>query len=162
MPASWGRREAAARLDEDRHDLAPAPLLELEPGAERAALDQFHGDKDVPRDFTDLVDGDDIRVREAGERLGLVAQVGPAHAVLGEGAAQELERDLATELLVLGGEDEAHPALVELAEDREVADACAGLAEEVRLEEGVIVQDRRRGWSGWGLGWRGARGSGLV
>jgi hypothetical protein len=66
-------------------------------------VDELHRDEDLAAVLADLVDVDDVGVREAGERLGL-AQGALAVAELVVGlAADELDRDAAIELLVEAG-----------------------------------------------------------
>jgi hypothetical protein len=104
-------------------DLLPAALLGLEPHAERLALHELHGEEHLLLDAADLVDLDDVGVRELGHGPGLALHAGlVARAVVAAGA-QQLEGDAAVELLVVGGVDDAHAALAEGAQDGEAADA---------------------------------------
>jgi hypothetical protein len=76
-----------------------------------------------PSCVADLVDRDDVRVGDPRQRLGLAE-----HAVAGGRVphaglvAQHLHGDLAVELVVVGGVDDAHAARAQAGEDREAAD----------------------------------------
>jgi hypothetical protein len=61
-----GGGQAGAGLAHDRHDLAPRPRLLLEPGAEGLAVDELHGEEHAVGVGADVVDGDDVGVRQAG------------------------------------------------------------------------------------------------
>ena len=85
-----------------------------QPLAERLPLDVAHDEEDEPARLADAVDGDDVRVREAGggarfaheafARLGGPRQVGGEH----------LDGHVAVELDVAGEVDDPHPAAAEL------------------------------------------------
>jgi hypothetical protein len=75
----------------------------------------------------DVVDGDDVGVREAGERLRLAEQSGVRAGAAAAAAEEHLEGDLAIELRVVGGVDDAHAALTERAEHDVAADLGGGL-----------------------------------
>ena len=78
--------------------------------AERAALDELHGDVRLALDLADLEHLADARVLDAGLRPRLLEQAQRQARVA---AADELERDLAVELAVDAQVDGAHPALAE-------------------------------------------------
>jgi hypothetical protein len=89
-------------------------------------VDEFHGDvglgRTIPRrDAAGLEDLRDAGVAKAGEDIGLVTE--SAKRCAGEQAgADDLERDAATGLILLGFVDAAHAALADEAEDAERAD----------------------------------------
>ena len=84
---------------------------------EAAALDHLHRDVVRPLGLAAVVDGDDVRVREAGGRLRLAAEALDEEVVAGVALVEDLDRDAAPELLVLGEVDVGHPAGAELAQD---------------------------------------------
>jgi hypothetical protein len=139
-----GGGEASAGLDEHGDDLAPGAFFMAQPAAQGAALDQLHGDEDLALKLADLVDGDDVGVREAGERLRLAQQAAAARRALSELGAEDLEGDLAVELFVPRGEDQPHASFIEVAKHGEAADFGAGAADEPLLEQIVaaMVVDR--------------------
>ncbi len=129
------RREAAAGLDpRDERGLPRAGLLAAQV-AERPAVDELHRHEHAPLVLADLVDGDDVRVREPGHHLRLAHEAGP---ILGiePPRRDELEGDAAVELRVVGRIDDAHPALAGLGEHREPPDARAGAQRFVAVREG--------------------------
>jgi hypothetical protein len=134
-----GCRESAAGLDEHVQDLAPGAGLVFEPGAEVDAVDEFHGEEQLAADLAGLVDLGDVGVREAGHGLGLAAHAEGAVGVVVEVGAEEFDRDLAVELTVVGGEDDAHGAGADLLEDDIAAEAIAVAGD---LERGWVVLRR--------------------
>ena len=94
-------------------------------------MDELHGDVDLVVVGADLVDADDVGVGEAGHGLGLADQAG-AGVLVGAVGVEQLDGDLALELLVVGGVDDPGAAAAELADDGEAADAggLAGVAEQ--------------------------------
>jgi hypothetical protein len=114
--------EAAADLQVHGDDLAPAAGRGGLPGAQGLALDVLHRQVDLAEVLADLVDLDDVGVRQAGERLGLAAGAGADVGVVAVGA-DELDSDLAVQLLVVRGVDDAHAAGADAAEHGEAADA---------------------------------------
>jgi hypothetical protein len=131
-----GGGEARGGLAEHLEDLAPGPGLLLEPCPEGQAVDKLHGDVDLAVVGADLVDADDVGVGQAGHGLGLAQEAGGGVGV-GAVAVQELDGDLALELLVVGGVDDPSAAAAELADDGEAAD---------RRGTPVLRPDTSRGW----------------
>ena len=82
----------------------PSPVLG-EPRAQADALDELHDEGDVIAFGRHVVHGDDVRVRDAGERLGLALELLIARAAP---ATQQLDRDLAIELRVVGCVHDTH------------------------------------------------------
>ena len=112
--------EPAPGIEEGGDDLASARPLVLEPLGHRRALDEPHGDEHLPAFVADVVDGDHVRMRQARHRLRLAEQALAARAH--DRSAQDLERDLAIELRVVGGVDGRHAAFAEHIEDEIAAD----------------------------------------
>ena len=107
------RQQAAARLREGVEDGAGVARA-IEPRAQRLALDELHGDEQAHLAGADVVDGDDVGVRQPRQRLRLALQA-RAHRrrVVGAIGAQHLERDGAVELRIVRAVDHAHAALAE-------------------------------------------------
>jgi hypothetical protein len=116
-----GGGEALAGLAEHGGELGEGPALALEPGVQGHAVDELHGDVDLAAEGADLVDADDVGVRQPGHGLGLAQEAGAGQVLAGLGVEQ-LDGDLAVELLVVGGIDDAGAAAAELAQDGEAAD----------------------------------------
>jgi hypothetical protein len=148
--AGVGGGEAATDLQVHGDDLAPAPRGGGLPGAQGLALDVLHGEVDLAVVLADLVDLDDVGVGQAGEGLGLAAAAGADVGVVAAGE-DEFDCDLAVELLVVGGVDDAHAAGADAAEDGEAADAgrLGGGAEQAGLDVGageLVDEGRRSCW----------------
>ncbi len=79
-----------------------------------------------PSTSPDVVDGDDVGVREPGHGLRLAHQPLPQLGAPGPIGAQHLERDPAIELRIVGDVDGAHPALPEHRQQRITPDERAG------------------------------------
>ncbi len=148
--------EAARGLEEHLEDLAPRSRPALEPRRQRVALDELHRDVQVAVvGGADVVDADDVGVRELGDRLGLAPQprLRASLAFVPRFGAQELERDLAIELGIVGGEHHAHAAGCRASTARGSAPpdrrstAHRQLAD-LRLGDGLLVRgDGSRHWS---------------
>jgi hypothetical protein len=104
-----GGGQAAAGLDEDRHDLLPGPLLLGEPRAQGLALHELHDDRDLVVERVCAVDVDDVGVRDARDGAGLAQDARPC-ARRGACDPDDLDRHLALEERVVGGVDHAHAA----------------------------------------------------
>jgi hypothetical protein len=145
-----GRGEALASLQDAVEERLPGPRLGAPPLAQVGADDQLHRHEQALVVVADVVDLDDVGVRQAGERLGLAL-----HALLDVGAvgglAQQLEGDAAVELIVVGDVDLAHAALGELADQRVAAGEGRG--------DGRRGRAGRVGWSGARLAWLGLLGT---
>src|SRR5690606_15827361 len=125
------------------------------------ALDEFHREpgEPLPGDGIEvqpaLVDGGDAGVAEAGEGLGLVGEAAFGGAggragsqtrggPRGEPAAQELEGDGASGLLLLGLVDDAHAAGADLADQAVASDASGEAAPVVDPRVGGVPEARGR------------------
>ncbi len=144
--------QAAAGLDEHREHLLAGPRARAQPRLEGGALDELHGDEDAVAVGADVVHCDDVGVAQAGHRLGLAQQSGVAvdarlgRAAAGDGlAVQQLERDLAVELRVVGRVDHAHAAGTERVQDHVATDQLSVADLLGRAREGrAAAADRAR------------------
>ena len=98
-----GRREGTARAN---------------PLAQRLALDVAHDEEDEAAGLADAMDGDDVRVREAGRHAGLADEPLARRRGTGEVGREDLDGDVAIELHVAREVDDPHAATAELALDR--------------------------------------------
>ena len=142
-----GQRRQHAQAD--RHGLGGGEGAALEPGRERLALEQLHGDEHAPGVLADLVDLADVGMVDAGGGAGLAPQALPRGLIRRRGR-QGLEGDRPGEALVTGGVDHAHAAFANLALDHVVADArrhrpAGGRAAGDELAGRVVRPARRRG-----------------
>ena len=116
-------------------------MLRLRPEAGGVALDELHRDEDLVLERADVVDDDDVRVRQARDRLRLAQRplppLGQRHA-RARLDAQQLDRDLAIQLRIVGRVHLAHPAAPHQPEDDVTANA--GAARERCLP---VIQGRR-------------------
>jgi hypothetical protein len=140
-PDLVGREQPGASLEERRGDLPPAARARGQPLLEVDAVDVLHRQVHAAVVDPGLEHRDDVRVGEAGERLGLAQQlVGAVRGAGGVAEVDELDRDPAVELLVVAGVDHPHRAATELAQHREAGD---------------LPQRRGRGGRGGRGGWFG-------
>ena len=142
-----GGRQAAARGGEGVDDLAQRPPAVLQPHVEARAGDVLHRHEDVVGEGADLVDRHHVGMGELGHRLRLAQEAlaagGRPDDLVG---ADDLERDLAIERRVDGGEDEAHGAAAELRLDHVAPDGRAGGDLERRDRD--LVRHRHREGAG--------------
>ena len=120
--------QPAPGRDEHVEHLAPRPRLVGEPALERSARDELHREEHLVVEHADVVDGDDVGVREPRHRLRLAQQARaapcPSRPVPG---LEQLERDLAIELGIVRAVDDAHRAGADAFDDDVTADSSAGL-----------------------------------
>ena len=123
---------AAVRGGEPLGDARQDPAQSLgrkrtvpEHGIERAALDVGQHHEQPAAGLLDPVDGADRRVIERRERAGLAFETRPRLGIRGLRGMNELERNRAVELEVVGAIDLAHAAGAERAPDAKVPDDCA-------------------------------------
>ena len=117
-----GEARGAQHLDGevDRADRVQRRLLDDEL-LERAALEVLHRDVRRAVPFAAVEDADDVGVLQAGRARGLAAEALDELVVLGEAPVQQLERDLAAELLVERAVHVGHPARPDAVLDRVAA-----------------------------------------
>ena len=85
--------------------------------AQGFAFEQLHGDERLPVVLVDVVDRTDVGVLERGGGAGLALEPLEGLRIADQILGQELQRDAAAELQVLGLVDDAHAAAAELRED---------------------------------------------
>src|SRR5215472_8095053 len=91
--------------------------LATDPMAKCLALQQFHGDEGSPLRLINLVDGADVRMIQCGSCLGFTLKTAERMRAFGCVVRQELERNKATELHILGFKNDPHRAGAKLLND---------------------------------------------
>jgi hypothetical protein len=120
-----GGLQPAPGLQEGRQDAPPVALLGGEPGLEGGALDELEREEHLALVGAGLEDLQHVGVGDLRHRLGLAQQAAVADGLAagrGEVAVQQLDRDLAVEVHVVGGIDHAHAAGAERLEHLVAAD----------------------------------------
>lgn len=111
------RTEATPRLQEHHEDLPPGTSHRAHPLLQRLPLHELHRDVDRAFDLADVVDRDDVGMREASGDLRLASEASArgieatAHAI----GPQQLDRDVALQIGIERGVHDAHAAGPELA-----------------------------------------------
>jgi len=98
-------------LQEQRDDLLPTARGGGQPRLEGAALDELEREVDLPGVGPGLEHLQHVRVRDLGHRLGLAQQAAMTDRVRRgdpDALVQQLDRDLAIEVVVVGRIDHAH------------------------------------------------------
>ena len=85
--------------------------------AQRPPVHELHDREGQPRRLADLVDRDDVRVVEGGGRARLLGEAAEAVRDRGEGLGQELDGDVAVEVVVAGAVDLTHAPRAQLVEE---------------------------------------------
>ena len=104
-------------------DLLPAVLLRRLPACQGGVADKLHDDVHLVSDLAHFIDLDDVGSRDAGQRLGLADDADAKLGALLVFRMDDLNRDLAVQILVVGGVDDAHRSLADLAQQDVAADA---------------------------------------
>jgi RNA polymerase sigma-70 factor (ECF subfamily) len=107
------RGEAVGGLAKDGEDLVGYPPL-LEPGAQRHPVDELHDHAHLIALPADVVDGDDVGVRETSEGSSLTLEPERRGRVDG---VEDLHREVSKELRIVDAVHDPHAASTELAED---------------------------------------------
>ena len=120
--------QPAARRAHDVGDGPPVARCLVQPAPEGRTVDQLHGDEELFVGGADLVDGDDVGMCQACHGARFARQPGAAVVdLLGElvvpARTQDLDRDLATQVGILGRIDPAHAARTDFAEHAIAPDA---------------------------------------
>ena len=146
-----GGQEALAGGDVHAQDVLPAAAGLGLPAGQGGAVDELHGDEQLTIDLADLVDLDYIGRRYARQRLRLAEDARPQLAVALPRGVDQLERDLAVELFVVGGVHDAHRAFAELAQKDIAADgAVLAAGDELARGRRAELGQRAVGWQGQG------------
>jgi len=145
------RRQAVTGLDEARDDLAPIVVGLVEPVVEGHPVDVLHRDVQPSREHVDVVDRHDVGVVEPRQRLRLAKHAGATGEAALPLVVQDLQRNLAVELGIVGGVDGAHPADADDVEHDVTADTCETVAG--RRGKGATVPGIRdeRDVDGWAI-----------
>ena len=117
-----GGEAGGGLVDRPRRLLRRHLVLALEPGRERLALDELHGEIGLPLPLADVVDLDDVRVVERGHGAGLAQEALLDALVVRERRGQHLDRDVAAERRLVALVDHAHAAAAQLGDDVVVTD----------------------------------------
>ena len=126
-PGGMGSGQPSPGGEEGNQHLAPAPFAGAQPFRQRRSLDQLHGDEHLVAIGADVVDGDDVGVVQAGQRLRFPEQAGAGDRRLDHPVGvDELQGDGAAELGVERGKHMTHPAGADERADGIPAEAVAG------------------------------------
>ena len=118
MPASCAAARAAATCCATSRASLISIRVRCQVLAERFAFDVFRGDKVVPLVLADLMNGEDIRMIQAGGGLRLTLETAKTGVVASEFPWEQLDRDKTTESGVLCQVHFPHTAGAEQGADR--------------------------------------------
>ncbi|MFO0636622.1 MAG: hypothetical protein U0168_27640 [Nannocystaceae bacterium] len=123
-----GRGEALGGGGHHRQHLRPRPRYQLDPLSQGRALDQLHREEHAAAiGRAGVVDRHDVGMGQPRERLGLAQQSRGIDRPCGVGiAADQLDRDAAVELAVVGRDHHAHGARAQRREHDVASDPLAG------------------------------------
>jgi hypothetical protein len=93
---------------------------------ERFSFKQLHHEEKLSFVFRDVVNGADVGVIQGGSGAGFAAEALQSLRILVEFFREEFESDLAAELEIFGGVDDAHSASAEFFKNAIVRDGVAG------------------------------------
>lgn len=112
-----GGREAVGDLQGVIDRLSRGERSGAQPRAQRLALEQLHDGVHRRAMPPEVMDGENVGMREGGHDLGLTLEASEGGGILGEMRREHLNGDVAAELRVTGAVDLAHPAGAERADD---------------------------------------------
>ena len=124
-PGGVSGGERIGHLCDEAGDLGHRQRTAGEASRERLALVVRHRDERLAGEVADLVDRRDVRVIERAGGARLPQQAGRGVRMAGGLRRQELERDPALEVRILGEIHRPHPAGADVAEDPVVGDGGA-------------------------------------
>ena len=107
------RVERLADLHGEVHHLLGRQRPFLDQLLDRPPFEQLHHDERLAVVFAELVNGTDVRVLQRRRQAGLALESGQPLGRRDRLGAQQLDRDLAAKLEVLGAIDDSHAALAE-------------------------------------------------
>ena len=119
MPLSCAAARPCAICDADRRATFSQRQTRrgARPLAQRLALEQLDDDVGQRRRLAEVVNGEDVRMRERGDCLRLALEAREAFGVRDKSSGQHLDRDVAIELRVAGAIHLAHAAGAERRQD---------------------------------------------
>ncbi len=137
-------KQSLSGLQVHAQHFIPGALALLLPGTKGGAFDELHRDEDLAVHLPDFVDLDDVGMGDAGHGLGFAEDAGAAVGAGQLALVQQLDRQLAIELLIVGGVDHSHTALPEVPQDDEPPDAARRLGHGSRRRRRRCQGRRRR------------------
>ena len=117
MPFLVGRLEPFGDLTAGLECLLNGEGPSIQPRLERFPLRKLEDEEAPSLGFLKTVDRGDIGMVQDGQELGLPLEPGHSLLVLGKGSRKDLDGDVATEVLVNGPIDLAHPACADVFEN---------------------------------------------
>ncbi len=120
------RCESEGDLPRDLERLALRKRAFLETLSKRLPLEQLHDCVGDAVGGADVVDRQDVRMREGGDRLRLPLEARERRGVAGDALGKDLDRDVPVEPRVPRPVDLAHPARAERRQDLVGAETCPG------------------------------------
>jgi hypothetical protein len=149
MPAAWAGEPLGQLAGDVQHP--PGGQRELGPDevAQRPPVHELHDREGQPRRLADLVDRDDVGVVEGRGRARLLGEAAQPVRDRSEGLGQELDGDVAVEVVVAGAVDLTHAPRAQLVEELVPAEPHAddgwhGVVREER-SEATLRPGARRG-----------------
>ncbi len=127
-----GELEGVADLGDDGQGLAGGEAAAVDEVAQGDAVHELHEQIKIAAGLAEVVDGDDVRVVEAGQGLGLAGEAlgeGGVGAALG---GEELEGDEAAEGFLAGLVNHAHAAAAEAGKDLQLGEMRGDLLDRGR------------------------------
>ena len=121
--SSMSGGQTLARLPKNAEHFAPGTRLLFQPCPKRPSVDELHRDEDVIFESPDVINRNDVRVRQARHRLGFAQQPRAQIARISNAWMEQLDGDLSIELGIVRGVDHSHPALAERLDGQKAADA---------------------------------------
>ena len=123
MPFSCAAARPLRDLQRVVHGLLQGDRARVEPAAQRLALQQLHDGEGDAVVGAEVVDREDVRMRERRDGLRLALEPRERVGIGGDGFGEDLDRDVAVELRVPRPVDLAHAARAERREDLVGAEA---------------------------------------
>src|SRR5262249_52236162 len=144
-PPRVHRRQAVHDGADDLDRLAPVDRPAApEPRAHRLALEQFGDGEGEAADGADVVDGEDVRVRQRRDRLRLALEARERVGIGGQLRDEDLDGDVAIEPRIARAVDVAHPARAEVGEDFVRPETCAGRKRQRAIPAGLYPTEYSR------------------
>ncbi len=108
------RIESAGNLSDDADGAADRHQVRVpDPGIKSDAVDQSHIDEELPINFTEVVDRNDVRLGESGSQFGFALKSSAIVSIEGKVRRKPLESDRTIANRVVGAMDLTHSAAAE-------------------------------------------------